>query len=108
MENNNEKGMCQGCSKSCGGCGSSCSSINHHSVIRILVGIIVLMVVFFAGFKTGLFFGQVMDGGYSSRGGYSKMMFNRDFDGSGSRQRMMDGSGFYKKQSAPASTSTTQ
>jgi len=108
MENN--KCECQSCSghNSCceqknsfGSCGSGCRGINHHSVIRILVGIIVLMIVFFAGFKTGLFFGQVMDGGYASRGGYNKIMMSRDFDDY--RQQMM----MLFNRVVPVSTTTT-
>jgi hypothetical protein len=50
-----------------------------------LVGVIILIVTLFAGFKMGLFFSSVMDGNFGSRGGAY-------FMGS---SRMMDD--FYKK-----------
>jgi hypothetical protein len=59
------------------------------------------MVVFFAGFKTGFFFGNIMDGSYGSRGGSSRMMNRGDFEGF--RQQMM-----LYKQVAPVSTTTTK
>lgn len=89
MENNNKENMCSchSCGEqknSCGGCGSCCRSINHHSVIRILVGVIVLMVVLFAGFKMGLFFSQAVNGTCGLSSYRSGWMMNRAFDGSGS------------------------
>jgi hypothetical protein len=65
------------------------------------------MIVFFAGFKTGFFFGNIMDGSYGSRGGYGKMM-NRDFEGGYYGNQMMLRGWVGEVPAVPASTTTTK
>lgn len=93
--------------KGCGMCGQCGMYMGHHGILRIVLGLLILGFVFWAGFKLGEFKALIVSG--DSYGFGSRMM-----SGYGSRS-MMDWGGYgvprgmmwYREQAPVQDTTTT-
>lgn len=79
------RGGCQGCGKVCGGdrscsCGCGCGWPSGHRLFRVVLWIVILLIVFWLGFKVGQFvtafggYGRAGYGLHAHGGGYGYQM----------------------------------
>lgn len=72
-------GCCSSGSQCCGGGASSCSYGSHgaHSVLRLVVILLVMILIFHLGMQVG----ELRAETYSNRGGYGMMRFEKEYRG---------------------------
>jgi hypothetical protein len=82
--------MCRLHNSMCGKdmCGT-CGGRNHHFLLRIILGIGIIVFVFWMGVHVGMFVGE--DRGYNDYGGYGGGMHNRSYNDYGGYRGMGPG-----------------